>query len=203
MARPCEFDEAEVLERATAAFWKGGYDGTALEDLLRATGIGRQSLYGRFGDKRALFLRCLRTYQEKRIGELKDFFVRHRPVTAAFSIFFGSLINLTDEAKRSGCMTLNTAMELGRKDVEVADLVARNQRNIEEVFVGALEAGRTRGELPQAFDCRAVGRFLVGVFLGLVAMGKSDPDSPALADLVQTALQVLAPPAPQQQQAAL
>jgi TetR/AcrR family transcriptional repressor of nem operon len=62
MARPREFDEASVLDAALAVFWSKGFDGASIEDLVEATGLGRASLYGAFGDKRALFERVLDHY---------------------------------------------------------------------------------------------------------------------------------------------
>ena len=63
MARPREFDREEALERATGVFWAKGYASTSTDDLLTAMGIGRQSLYNAFQDKRALYLEALERYQ--------------------------------------------------------------------------------------------------------------------------------------------
>ena len=38
-------------------FWQDGFAATSLDDLSAATGLNRPSLYGAFGDKRALYLR--------------------------------------------------------------------------------------------------------------------------------------------------
>ena len=57
MARPKEFDIDVVLDRATELFWTKGYEETSMRDLEEGLGVGRQSLYSTFGDKRDLFLR--------------------------------------------------------------------------------------------------------------------------------------------------
>src|ERR1700751_5159134 len=62
MAGVKQFDRNEVLDRATAAFWSRGYEATSIDELVEATGIGRGSLYGTFGDKRQLFLAALDRY---------------------------------------------------------------------------------------------------------------------------------------------
>src|SRR5579883_921296 len=64
--RPRNFDEAKALEKATHVYWSKGYDGVAIDDLIAGMGVGRQSLYSVFGDKRTLFLRVLRTYAERK-----------------------------------------------------------------------------------------------------------------------------------------
>src|SRR5580700_8584822 len=60
--RPRAYDPEEALNRATGAFWRSGYSGTSLDVLSEATGMNRPSLYGAFGDKRALYLTTLKRY---------------------------------------------------------------------------------------------------------------------------------------------
>ncbi|MFM1779653.1 MAG: hypothetical protein RIS51_798 [Actinomycetota bacterium] len=55
MARPRAFDEAVVLSRARELFASQGYNGTSIDDLVKATGLLRGSLYKAFGSKRNLF----------------------------------------------------------------------------------------------------------------------------------------------------
>ena len=73
MARPKEFDIDQVLDRATELFWTKGYEETSMRDLEEGLGVGRQSLYSTFGDKRDLFLAALDRYsslQQERIEPL-------------------------------------------------------------------------------------------------------------------------------------
>lgn len=56
MARPKEFDIEEVLLRAQAVFAAQGYHGTSVDDLVKATGLMRGSIYKAFGSKRNLFV---------------------------------------------------------------------------------------------------------------------------------------------------
>src|SRR5260221_9820823 len=64
--RPRSFDETGALEKATQVFWSKSYDGVTIEDLVAGMGVGRPSLYAVFGDKRAIFLRVLKAYAEKK-----------------------------------------------------------------------------------------------------------------------------------------
>ena len=50
MARPRTFDEQEVVAAARDEFWERGYAATSVDDLTAATGLGKGSLYGAFGD---------------------------------------------------------------------------------------------------------------------------------------------------------
>ena len=62
MGRPRAFSEAEALEAAVRVFWEKGYEGTSLDDLTRAIGINRSSLYASFGDKETLFRKVIARY---------------------------------------------------------------------------------------------------------------------------------------------
>lgn len=190
MGRPITFDEAEALERAMRVFWRSGFEATSLDDLCQAMGVGRQSLYNTFGDKRALFLRCLRHYAAGFEGSLRDHFAQQRPVRDAFAALFERFLGEPDDQKRRGCLLVNTGMELAPRDVEVGDIIARHQRVMEDLFCEALEARRR--ELPAKADPRTLARFLVGTLLGVTVLMKSDPRSPAPRAMVEVALQTLA-----------
>ena len=60
MGRKRSFDETAVVSEAAGAFLIAGYEGTSVDELVRATGLLRGSLYQAFGSKRGLFLAVLR-----------------------------------------------------------------------------------------------------------------------------------------------
>src|SRR3954468_19661314 len=70
VARPREFDENEVLDRALETFWSKGFDGTSIQDLIASTGLARASLYGAFGDKQQLYERVLEHYASQNAGRI-------------------------------------------------------------------------------------------------------------------------------------
>ena len=59
MGRRRTFIESEAIGSATAIFAERGFAGASVDDLVRATGVNRASLYGVFGSKDGLFQRCL------------------------------------------------------------------------------------------------------------------------------------------------
>ncbi|WP_457355030.1 TetR/AcrR family transcriptional regulator [Sphingomonas sp. UYP23] len=67
MGRPRQFEIDDALEKATALFWRNGYEGTSLSDLTKAIGISPPSFYFAFGSKEALF----RTVIERQLPELQ------------------------------------------------------------------------------------------------------------------------------------
>ena len=62
MVRPREFDTDKALGRAVRVLWERGYHATSVQDLMKAAGVQKQSLYCAFGDERSLLLKCLSLY---------------------------------------------------------------------------------------------------------------------------------------------
>mgnify|MGYP000966277280 CR=1 FL=1 len=53
--RPPKYIREIALDKVMRVFWRKSYEGTSLEDLCKATGMNRPSLYKVFGDKDRLF----------------------------------------------------------------------------------------------------------------------------------------------------
>lgn len=64
MGRKRSFDESEVVARCADTFLVTGYEGTSVDDLMKASGLQRGSLYQAFGSKRGLFLEALRGHAD-------------------------------------------------------------------------------------------------------------------------------------------
>src|SRR6516165_1951960 len=78
--RPRAFEPETALVQAMDVFWKDGFAATSLDDVSAATGLNRPSLYGAFGDKRALYLQAYGQYR-KRVNEtLQPLFQAREPL---------------------------------------------------------------------------------------------------------------------------
>src|ERR1700761_1605280 len=108
--RPRTFDESEALEKATQIFWSRSYDGVAIDDLVAGMGVGRQSLYSVFGDKRTLFLRVLRTYAERKgAGAAKALFTPPALRDAIAGFLRHAVEVATQEGSVPGCLMVCVA----------------------------------------------------------------------------------------------
>ena len=64
MAGMKQFDENRALDGAMKVFWQNGFIATSYPELMEATGLNKSSLYNAFGDKQALYRRCLERFAE-------------------------------------------------------------------------------------------------------------------------------------------
>ncbi len=60
MGRKKKFNHQDVLTAIGETFITYGYEGTSLDDLVKATGLLRGSLYSTFGSKRRMFVAVLK-----------------------------------------------------------------------------------------------------------------------------------------------
>lgn len=107
-----QFDVDVVLDAAMVQFWRAGYADTSLDDLSRATGLNRSSIYSSLGDKESLYLRCLDRYAT-RYGERYDQALSgasDEPLRAIREFFDVTLKRIADPDLPDGCLIAQTAM---------------------------------------------------------------------------------------------
>jgi len=160
--RPRSFNTDEVLERARDTFWKYGFNGTSMDQLSAATGLHKPSLYGAFGDKKALYLAALDNY----LAQVRAEFA------AAFAIpeLFESLYQVSErsidkfmrgKSDGSGCFMMATAMPEASEDPDISKVVRESMESLERAFLRRLQRGAEEGQIPASADPRTLTMILV------------------------------------------
>ena len=194
MARPREFDETAVLDRAVQAFWQHGFDGIAVQDLCTKLRLNPGSLYGAFGDKRALFLAALDRYIDTVSRQAVVRIGGGRSGMDGIRSFFEFLIDAIVSGKRRwGCLVTNAIAEHADRDREVAARTRSQLLRLEDAFAGALARAQAGGEIPQG-DHRAQAALLVCIVQGMNVLAKSRPNRLTLQRIVEAALAGVARP---------
>jgi TetR/AcrR family transcriptional regulator, transcriptional repressor for nem operon len=187
MARPREFDRELALERAKGVFWAKGYAPTSTEDLLAAMGIGRQSLYNAFGDKRALYLEALERYQRATTsGHLQRLKAPVSPLAGVEALLLG-LVAEDDGQRALGCMGVGAVAEFG-SDPVLAELRARIGPVLSSCLVERLREGQAQGEIDPAMDVEDAARFIQMTMTGLQLAARSGASADALRSLAHFAV---------------
>ncbi|MDY7225568.1 TetR/AcrR family transcriptional regulator [Hyalangium rubrum] len=188
MARSKEFDRDEAVKRAMAVFWEKGYEATSTDDLLRAMGIGRQSMYDTFGDKHRLYLEALQRYQTDGQIELFERFRASASPLAELREFLVAISNGSPAERMRGCLAVNAATEFGRVDPEVAMLIDAGTTHCEAVFARVVQEAKKKGEVGSAVDERAAARFIHSTIRGLRVSAKAGASREALRDIASFAI---------------
>ena len=176
--RPREFDEDGAVEKIMSVFWAKGFEGTALSDLMAATGLSKGSLYAAFGDKQAMYARALAYYEEAIVDRaahaLRDGAVDFR---ARINAFLSAPIDGADGGDRRGCFLCNAAADQASGDEGVAALVRRGFAKLERAASLALAEGAPSLALE---DAAARARAILSVYAGLRSMARAGVDGDAL-----------------------
>lgn len=172
MPRVKAFDKDEVLGKAMELFWRKGYNATSYTDLVQHLGINRQSIYDTFGDKNELYNLALdrfTTTSNKQMIEELGKYDSPKSKLRAFLYYIVSQ-NLNDASK--GCFMVNSSIELGNNDPEVASKACSNMQQIVMFLESTVKEAQERGEISQKHKANAVALFLYTLLTGLKANAK-------------------------------
>lgn len=165
MARNVEFIECEIIEKAMNVFWEKGYHATSMQDLVDAMQINRSSLYNTIGDKHQLFMKCISTYFDKAMDEIKEKVANEKSAKQA-------LINIIkDKAAwvvdcEKGCLGVKTIFEIAPEDVEVRNLMSKNNEIYLELLTNLVQKAIEDKELKTTEDASLIAEYIFTTFTG-------------------------------------
>ncbi len=158
--RPRTFAPETALTQAMDVFWKDGFAATSLDDVSAATGLNRPSLYGAFGDKRALYLQAYGQYRKHVNEAFAPLFAASEPVRVKLRHILVTALDLylSGEEGPRGCFTVLTASSDAIADPEIYGLVAEAIDATDRAFGRLFADARAAGELPPNADARRLAR---------------------------------------------
>ena len=170
-------------------FWEHGYHATSVQDLMKAAGIQKQSLYCAFGDKRSLFLKCLNLYSKQTL------FAIQRMLNKSDSALEGiervmRFVAQSPESKNCppGCLMANTALEMRLNDPAVAEEIRRMFRSVEKMLAAAVRRAQAQGEISKNLDCVAIAQGLANTISGIRILEKTGASNRQVRTVLETAL---------------
>jgi len=172
MARTKGFDRSDALEKALDVFWKHGYQGVGLTQLLRDMGIARQSLYDTFGSKRELFIRTIEHYRDTRLVAALALLERDGSAIRNVKDVVRFFEQLALDKRARGCLVANSLVELGPHDDEIRELLAATLGLLEKGIAKELRRAQREGELSRGRSPRALARALTNALVGMAVTGK-------------------------------
>jgi TetR/AcrR family transcriptional repressor of nem operon len=165
MARNLEFNEDEVIQKATEVFWKKGYTATSMRDLTDAMQINISSLYNTIGDKRQLFVRCIRHYTELRMREREQLVADFGSPFEALKTFITNAAHIITTEPNS-CMCIKTAFEIQGNDIEVQKVINDYNDNTHQFLKRMVEDAQNAGEISQSDNAATIANYLDSLFTG-------------------------------------
>jgi TetR/AcrR family transcriptional regulator, transcriptional repressor for nem operon len=168
------FDEGDVVAAARDEFWSRGYAATSIDDLTTATGLGKGSLYGAFGDKHGLYLRALDDYIGSAVdrirAQLRD------PKYAAYDRLTrhirGQVKEIAADTSRRGCMMAKSAAELSATDDSVERAVETAYATWSSELADCIKEAQRDGDIDKKQNPQALATTLLAFMRGQEALHK-------------------------------
>lgn len=193
MARPKAFDRDEALQRATAVFRAKGFAGASTEDLTQAMGIGRQSLYDTFGDKKRLYLEALERYNLRQVGGHMATLRSGLPAPEAIAALLMAFATAPVEERRLGCFGVNSVCEFGVADAAVAQARKASGATLQAELERLIDEGRAKGQLDPDLDTAAAAAFINVTLAGMKVQARGGASAESLQRVAAFAVARLTP----------
>jgi TetR/AcrR family transcriptional regulator, copper-responsive repressor len=141
-------------------FWSDGFAATSLDDISAATGLNRPSLYGAFGDKRALYLQAYRQYRKRMNESFAPLFAAQEPLRVKLRRILTVALDLylSGPDGPRGCFTVLSAASEAIADPDLHSLVGDAIDGTDRAFGRLFADARAGGELSGHADPRRLAR---------------------------------------------
>ncbi|MEV7332188.1 TetR/AcrR family transcriptional regulator [Micromonospora sp. NPDC093244] len=192
MPRPRKFRESDVVSSASEVFAVHGLAAATLDDLVRATGLGKQSLYNAFGGKRELFLRALSEDREEATRAVSEA-LGHDDASPLERIR-GHLLRMAIEFSSSDRRVSLTTRALVESTGAEDPLSTATKAGIEQlagVYAQCLDHAREYGDIPQDANVQSLAVYFVAVTRGMELLGRAGVGRGVLTAVALDSLRVL------------
>lgn len=189
--RPKDFDEGVVLDKAVDLFWRQGYEGTSLEQLLDAMKMGKGSMYHNFGNKREVFKLALSRFMHNFTVSFSNEIAKSKDPISFIADFFLKVPTQDVIDHRKGCFLGNTVAELACIDKGLEQIAVANLGIMEETFYKYIKEAQGSGRLKTKEDARLLARHLINLWNGLNITRRMYQSPKDLNPLIKFQLRVL------------
>jgi AcrR family transcriptional regulator len=186
--RPREFDLDQALERALDLFWRKGYEGTSMSDLVETLGITRASLYAAFGSKEGLFRQVMDRYEAK-AGAYRIAADKADNVLETVRLLLNGPVAMHgDTCNPRGCLGVQGALACGAEVEAVRDDLASRRQQGEAAIRRRLERAASEGDLAEDSDPADLARYLSALIYGMAVLASGGASRRELQGVADVAL---------------
>ena len=166
IGRPVSFDRTSTIEAATNLYWQSGVAATSFNEVSRALGVSKPTLYRYFGDEDGLVSAAIEHYVNQRtfyadlLGATGDI---RTDLNAWFDRQIDDLYEKhADASMPTGCLLME-CVQLGNAIGEKSRATVHQAvQGILDMFEERLKAAEAAGQLRPGIDLNAAVRLVAG-----------------------------------------
>ncbi|MFF5217679.1 TetR/AcrR family transcriptional regulator [Micromonospora sp. NPDC000442] len=192
MPRPRKFVESDVVSSAGEVFAVHGLAAATLDDLVRATGLGKQSLYNAFGGKRELFFRALSEDRDEATRAVSEALGHDdaSPLERIRGHLLMMAIEFSSSDRRVSLTTRALVESTGAED-PLSTAAKAGIEQLAGVYAECLEHARESGDIPADANVQSLAVYFVAVTRGMELLGRAGVGRAVLTAVALDALRVL------------
>lgn len=188
--RPRSFDRQQALQTALDLFWRQGYEGTSIHDLVNAIGIAPPSLYSAFGSKEELYQEAIALYLQGPGSFLQKALEQSQDTRGFIEYLLKAAADeFTALNHPPGCM-ISTGLVASAEKV-LAQQLEQLRHTTLQVIRERLEQGIRDGELAPESDCPSLARYFGAMIQGMSIQARDGANATELKALADLALHAL------------
>lgn len=192
MPKVKQFDREKVLETASSIFHHKGYNGTSIDEILKATGLSRSSLYDSFKDKHTLYLQSLEFYKNKEMQLVEG--IDHKKMNGLQKIesLFKEVLNqINNHPEDNGSLLVNAAAEMSKRCTMTNQVVVSGKEGVQDLLTLWLAEAEKENVLKLSKPAKSYGTFLFNTICGLKIMSQSGASKAEMQNIVKVTLDAL------------
>ncbi|CAI1604480.1 TetR/AcrR family transcriptional regulator [Serratia plymuthica] len=190
--RPREFDREQALLKARDLFWRQGYEGTSMSDLVAELGIASARIYKAFGSKELLFREAIASYENHEGGFAERAFSEETGVRAAIKRLLEDAVTLYSRTDLpQGCMVVSSAASVSAENSSIKNWLAEHRLLRTQGIIERLRLAVKNGELPADTDADSLGDYFAVFLHGLSIQARDGVTKERLLAAVNVALSAL------------
>src|SRR5262249_38282092 len=139
----------------------------SLEELTRAMGVNRPSLYAAFGNKENLFRKALDCYVRTYAGAGSDAFAAPTARETASTLLYNVADFLGDRRNPPGCLITQTALSCAAGNEPIRDELNKRRDAVFTALRKRFQRSKREGDLPENTDPTALARYVSAAVYGM------------------------------------
>lgn len=180
-----ETSRDKLIDAAALLFLRQSYQGTGVEDILRATGLSKGSFYHFFPSKESLGEAVARRQQDRVLARwtasLQKENARAPERLALLLDGIAARMEKTDFA--AGCPLGTLAQEMAALSDPIRAILADGMTHLEKLLERWLRDGQEQGDIPAALPADTLARGLWAAIQGALIMSKTRRSTAPLDDI--------------------
>jgi len=167
-----EFDYDKAIEQAMRVFWRHGYSGASLRDLLKAMKIGEGSFYNTLKSKKNLYLECLKRYGDT-VGKKRSLALTSAPnASVGLRNMLGTIFDRLEDPKSPSnlCMFAAMSAQVIMADKELRKFAITSINGAQALIEEKLNEDKKEGRLPTSYDSHTAAVIIITYLQGIWRM---------------------------------